>query len=147
MKKTNLWLVAMLLCFSGLAFAAGGNDGKPFPALIASARFVYVTTTDGPPESSEVLPEDRQALADVENEIQRWKGWTLVYRPQDADLILVVMSRGSEDVLWVYERGSLNGTALWWEGQRGGLEVKTMPILRHLESLVDQARAKDEVRH
>ena len=76
------------------------------PRTLANARFVYVAAYDGDQFDSRLLPEDRAAIGRVQDAIQKWGKLTVVYRPQDADIILMVQSRPSEDVLAVYDAHS-----------------------------------------
>jgi len=64
---------------------------KTMPLMVAKARFVMVTTYYGSNLADpRITPEDRQAVADVQNAIQKWKHYQLAYRKSDADIILLV---------------------------------------------------------
>ena len=56
--------------------AAGGamaaEDTPPMPRILANARFVYVTAYDGDQFNLNLLPEDRAAIARVQDAIQKW---------------------------------------------------------------------------
>ena len=75
----------------------------PFPGTLVNARYVYVTSYDGDQFDINLLPEDREAISAVQDAIQKWGKFILVYEPQQADIVLMVMSRPSEDVLAVYD--------------------------------------------
>ena len=62
----------------------------------------------------------------------RWGKLTLVYRPEDADVILVVESRPSEDVLAVYD-AHMPQTYLWRVMGRSGLQKDETPLLSEFE--------------
>lgn len=110
------------------------------PQLVVHARFVYVTSYDGPDYSADVLPEDRQAISDVQDAVMKWGKYTLVYRPEEADLLLVVQKRGSEDVLAVYEAGrGANSTPLWRGMQEGGLDSPEMSLMTRFQKSVEAA--------
>ena len=111
------------------------------PQLAVHARFVYVTSYDGPPWSGNVLPQDRQAIVDVQDSIMKWGKYILVYRPEEADLILIVQRRGSEDVLAVYDNKPFNGTPLWRGMQQGGLDTKEMTLMTKFQRAVEKAEA------
>ena len=82
-------LVVLLLLL--LACATGSPQSKPIvPKLIVTARYVLVTTYYGSEFSPNVIPEDRRAVADIQQAIQKWRRYKLVYRAENADLILVV---------------------------------------------------------
>lgn len=55
-----------------------------------NATYVMVTTYSGDIFSPEVPPEDRHAVQNVQDRIEKWGRYKLVYNPKEADLILVV---------------------------------------------------------
>src|SRR5208283_1933563 len=98
----NFFAAAFLgLALGALSMAADTGAAPPMPRSVANARYVYVRAQDGDQFNPEVLPEDRAAIARVQNAIQKWGKLVVVYQRQDADIILVVQSRASEDVLAV----------------------------------------------
>ena len=59
--------------------------------MIVSARYVLITTYFGDqPSNTRIMTGDRHAVADVQNAIEQWGRYTLVYRVEDADLIILV---------------------------------------------------------
>jgi len=131
-------LFAILMVFTCLALLA--QEPRTMPQLVVQARYVYVTTYDGAPWSGEVLSEDRQAVADVENALQAWGKYIVVYRPGEADLILVVQRRPSEDVLAVYDAKVGGSSIPLWRGMgRGGLDSKELPLLTKFRKAVEKA--------
>ncbi len=144
MKRASFFFlpVLFLALLQPATAQVNGSTSDMIPQLLVSSRYVYVTSWDGSEFSPRVLPEDRQAILDVQDEIKRWNHWAVLYDTYQADLIVVVMRRGSEDVLWIYDARIPSGTPLWWMGQRGGLDSKELPILHRLESLIEQAKAK-----
>ena len=84
-----------------------------FPGTLANARYVYVASYDGDQFNPNLLPEDREAIGSVQNAIQNWGKLTLVYEPSQADIIILVTSRPSEDVLAVYDARGSKGNYLW----------------------------------
>lgn len=140
--KRAWWLLAtLLLLASTLALA---QEPKVMPQLVVHARFVYVTSYDGPSWSGDVLPEDRKAIVDVENALRKWGKYTLVYEPEKADLIFVVQKRGTEDVLAVYDaqRPGVTTATLWRGMQQGGLDTPEMPLVSRFEKSVEAATEK-----
>ena len=110
------------------------------PQLV-SARFVYVTTYDGPPWFSNVLPEDRQAVGDVEDALRAWAKYTVVLRPDEADIILVVQKRPSEDILALYQ---LDASIPLWRGMKeGGLDPKELPLMTNFRKAVETAESQN----
>ena len=83
-RKASLWL---LLVF---ALAVKAEDKNAIPAVIKNATFVYVTTYSGDVFSSDVTPDDRHALQNVQSAIEQWGRYKLVYNRGEADLVLVV---------------------------------------------------------
>ncbi len=110
------------------------------PQLVLNARYVYVTTYDGPPWSSNVLPSDRQAVGDVEAALRAWGKYMVVVRPEEADLIFVVQKRPSEDILAVYQGRPVRSSIPIWRGmQEGGLDSKDMPLMAKFRKSVEAA--------
>jgi hypothetical protein len=146
---SRLALTAVLLATT-LALAApkppkvnSPQNVPPFPGTLVNARYVYVTSYDGDQFDINLLPEDRQAIGAVEDALQKWGKFTLVYEPRQADIVLMVMSRPSEDVLAVYDaRGWPDNQYLWRMMGRGGLQPSETPLLTDLEKAFDQATAK-----
>ena len=146
---SRLVLTAVLLATT-LALAApkppkvnSPQNVPPFPGTLVNARYVYVTSYDGDQFDINLLPEDRQAIGAVEDALQKWGKFTLVYEPRQADIVLMVMSRPSEDVLAVYDaRGWPGNQYLWRMMGRGGLQPSETPLLTDLEKAFDQATAK-----
>src|SRR5438876_6783263 len=66
-----------------------------------STLFPYTTlfrsSYDGDQFDRNLLPEDREAISAVQDSIQKWGKLTLVYRPFDADIIILVTSHPSEE--------------------------------------------------
>ncbi len=135
--------VVCLLLFAAAAALAAPNVGEttvqPFPKTLMNARYVYVTSYDGDQFSGNPLPEDRQAISAVQDAIQEWGRYLIVYRPQDADMILIVQSRPSEDVLAVYDAPVLGSTYLWRAMGRDGLQKGETPLMTQLQQAVEKA--------
>jgi hypothetical protein len=114
----------------------------PFPGTLVNARFIYVTSYDGGQFNPNLLPEDRQAIGTVQDAIQKWGKFILVYEPRQADIVLMVMSRPSEDVLAVYEaHGWPQDNYLWRMTGRSGLQPSEAPLVTDLEKAFEQATA------
>jgi hypothetical protein len=114
-----------------------------FPGTLVNARFVYVTSYDGDQFNINLLPEDRQAIGAVEDALQKWGKFTLVYEPHQADIVLMVTGRPSEDILAVYDaRGWPGNQYLWRMMGRGGLQPTETPLLTNLEKAFERATTK-----
>ncbi len=151
--KTRIGLTAILitgLLATTLALAAPKapkpappQNVPPFPGTLVNARFVYVASYDGDQFNTNLLPDDRQAIAAVEDQLQKWGKFTLVYEPSKADIVLLVMSRPSEDILAVYDaHGWPNNQYLWRMMGRAGLQAGETPLLTNLEKAFEKATAK-----
>ena len=66
--------------------------------------------------------------------IQNWGKLTLVYRPSEADIIILVTGRPSEDVMAVYDgHGGPMGNYLWRVMGRDGLASGETPLVTQFE--------------
>jgi len=146
--KKNIFAIALLtLALTTLSAAAASGNPPQMPRTLANARFVYVAAYDGDQFDPARLPDDRAAIGRVEDAIQKWGKLTVVYRRQDADIILMVESRPSEDVLAVYDahsgdaRSGPSQTYLWRVMGRGGLQKSEIPLFSQFE------KAWDEITH
>ena len=76
----------------------------------------------------------------VQDAIQKWGKFTLVYEPQQADIVLVVMSRPSEDVLAVYDARGWPGNQYRWRMMgRNGLQQSETPFVTDMEKAFEKA--------
>src|SRR5580693_10553568 len=141
-------LVFMLLAATFAVAAPKDTPANPqnvpaFPGTLVNARFVYVTSYDGDQFDPNLFPEDRQAISTVQEALQKWGKFILVYEPHQADIILMVMSRPSEDVLAVYDaHGWPQNQYLWRMMGRSGLQPSEAPLVTNLEKAFEQATAK-----
>ena len=132
-------LTAILIILAMLGTAAAKGNVPQLPRILSNARFVYVTAYDGDQFDPQLLPDDRAAIARVQDAIGKWGKLTLVYRPQDADVILAVQSRPTEDVLAVYDaRVGMSSTYLWRVMARGGLQKSETPLMAQFEKAWDK---------
>jgi hypothetical protein len=143
--KKNIFAMALLsLALALLSTAAAAGNAPQLPRTLANARFVYVMAYDGDQFDPQLLADDRAAIARVQDAIHKWGKLTVVYRPQDADIIMMVESRPSEDVLAVYDghsgdwRSGLSQNYLWRVMGRGGLQKSEMPLFSQFEKAWDK---------
>ena len=129
---------ALLLCVALVGSAMAAKDTPAMPGVLANARFVYVTSYDGDQYSPNILPDDRAAVSRVQDRLQKWGKLTLVYRPQDADIVIAVQSRPSEDVIAVYDAHSASQTYLWRVMGRGGLQKGETPLVSQFEKAFEK---------
>jgi hypothetical protein len=105
-----------------------------FPGILANARYVYVASYDGDQFDLTLLPEDRSAISAVQDAIQKWDKLVIVYRPSEADIIILVTSRPSEDLMAVYDAHPWpSGTYLWRVMGRDGLQSGETPLVTQFE--------------
>lgn len=143
----KVWgVVGLTVLLATLAVAAVPHKAQtapPFPGTLRNARYVYVTSYDGDEFNPSLFPEDRDAIVSVQNAIQKWGKLTLVYRPQDADIVLMVESRPSEDVLAAYDAHLWpSGEYLWRAMGRDGLQAGETPLLTKFEKGFEGVVAK-----
>ena len=135
----------LLLLMTAAALAAPDVQApkvQPFPRTLINARYVYVTAYDGGEFNPNLLPEDRHAISAVQDAIQRWGQYIIVYRPQEADMIVAVQSRPTEDVLAVYDAHLKSSTYLWRAMGRDGLQEGETPLVTQLQQAVEKAEQK-----
>lgn len=134
----RLFLVTISLIMAAAISAAAAPNvsaakAPAFPSVLANAHYVYVASYDGDLYDPNLLPEDRAAIGTVQNAIQSWGKLVLVYKPSDADIIIRVSSRPSEDLMAVYD-AHVSGNFLWRVMARGGLEVGETPLITQFEN-------------
>lgn len=78
-------VACILLCLPAVA-----GKKAPLPALVVNARYVYVTGYNGSEYSTRSFPDDRRAITDIQDGLKKWKKYIVVYKQEDADLILLV---------------------------------------------------------
>jgi hypothetical protein len=139
-------LAAVTLFVASLVWAKPPKTAQtlpPFPGTLVNARFVYVTSYDGDQFDPNLLAEDRDAIGTVQDAMQKWGKFIVVYNPQQADIVLMVMSRPSEDVLAVYDaHGWPQNQYLWRMMGRSGLQSGEAPFVTNLEKAFNQATTK-----
>ena len=89
MKRSLLLLAAVLSV--AFVFSQGKPKKPQVPsALFREARYVYVECPDGGPLTPGLLPEDLQAIWDVETGIHNWSRYVVTPRRDQAELIFLV---------------------------------------------------------
>jgi hypothetical protein len=137
MKRFSL--VAMsLIVMAAISASAAPNPSTAkvpaFPGTLANARYIYVASYDGDQFDPNLLPEDRKAIGAVQDSIQQWDKLKLVYRPSEADIIILVTSRPSEDLMAVYDAHAWpSGNFLWRVMGRDGLQSGETPLVTQFE--------------
>lgn len=135
MKRFFL-LAGSLMVVAALSAAAAPNPtitkSPAFPGTLANARFVYVASYDGNQFDGNLLPEDRDAINAVQSAIQNWGKLMIVYEPSQADIIILVTSRPSEDLMAVYDP-HMPSNFLWRVMGRDGLQSGETPLVTQFE--------------
>ncbi len=137
---TTLLFGLALLATASTLVSATAAEVPAIPGTLSNARFVYVAAYDGDQFDPHLLPDDREAIGRVQDAIQKWGKLTVVYRPQDADIIMLVQSRPSEDVLALYdahrgdEASRPSSMYLWRVMGRGGLQKGEVPLMSQFET-------------
>jgi len=137
-----LGAAVMLFLLSTIVVAAprpAAQTTQPFPATLRNAQYLYVAAYDGDEFNTHLLPEDRDAIVAVQNAIQKWGKLTLVYRLEEADIVLLVESRPSEDILAVYDARQ-TGMYLWRVMGHDGLQAGETPLVTRFETAFDGVR-------
>jgi hypothetical protein len=135
MKRFSLVAISLILAGVSVWAAPNPNTKVPaFPGILANAHYVYVASYDGDQFNPNLLSEDRDAIGAVQNAIQKWGKLTIVYRPSEADVIILVTSRPSEDLMAVYDgHQEPIGNFLWRVMGRDGLQYGETPLVTQFE--------------
>ena len=127
-------LVVMAVISAQAAPNANTAKGPAFPGILANARYVYIASYDGDQFKPSLLPEDREAIGAVQDAIQKWGKLMIAYRPSEADIIILVTSRPSEDLMAVYDAHQWpSGNFLWRVMGRDGLQSGETPLVTQFE--------------
>ena len=143
MKRFSLVaaIIIMMTAISAVAAPKPSIATAPaFPGTLANASYVYVASYDGDQFNTNLLPEDREAISAVQDAIRKWGKLTLVYQPSQADIIILVTSRPSEDILAVYDGHGPRGTYLWRVMGRDGLTSGETPLVTQFEKGFDSVQ-------
>ncbi|MBZ5573385.1 MAG: hypothetical protein LAO09_16075 [Acidobacteriia bacterium] len=144
MKKT-VAVIGLLLFAAAAALARPTYDEtrvQPFPKTLINARYVYVASYDGDQFNASVSPDDRAAIGNVQAALRQWGRYMIVNHPQEADMILLVQSRPSEDVVAVYDAHVPGAIYLWRAMGRDGLKNDQAPLVQQLRQAVEAADNK-----
>jgi hypothetical protein len=84
------WGLVLLLTSALVGQKREKDPTAGFPRAMLHARYVYVTSMTGGEFNISTYPEDRAAIDTVQDALQKWGRYTLVYKPEDAELIFNV---------------------------------------------------------
>jgi len=140
MKRSLILTVVWLLLAGTVLAKQSPRAVPPFPGTLINASYVYVTSYDGDQSNPNLLPEDRDAISAAQDAIQKWGKFILVYKPQEADIVLMVQSRATEDVLAVYNAHDWpQNNYLWRVTAQGGLQKNETPLMTDLRAAFEKA--------
>jgi len=116
MKRFSLVAVTLVL-LAAISAAAAPNveyrERASFPRHSANARYVYVASYDGDQFDQNLVPEDRNAIRSVQDPFKSGQTGDCV-PASEADMIILVTSRSSEDLMAVYDAHPWpSGSYLW----------------------------------
>jgi hypothetical protein len=82
--------VLLLVLLPTVALAQHKTKKPIVPAIFKNAQYVYVEAVDGQEFDPGLNPDDRQAIADVQDALRQWDRYTLTTRREDANIVIVV---------------------------------------------------------
>ena len=82
--------VALALIVAAPLALAKDKKKTDLPAVFNNARYVYVEAEDGDIMNPRLFPEDREAIADVQDELKDWNRYAVALNQSDAELVMVV---------------------------------------------------------
>ena len=83
-------IAVLLLLLPALMQAQKKPKKQIVPAVFAQARYAYVEAVDGNEFDPRVIPEDREAIANIANAIRAWGRYSLTMHREEADMVFVV---------------------------------------------------------
>jgi hypothetical protein len=90
--KRRLFFLLLLgpVSFSIVTQAKAKNQKVDLPAVFKNAQYVYVEAYDGDALNPHLVPDDRQAIYNVEQHLKDWHRYSIVYQRDRADLVFLV---------------------------------------------------------
>lgn len=82
--------IAVLLALVAPLALAKDKKKDTLPAVFSNAHYVYVQCEDGDIMKPGLFPEDRDAIANVQDALKDWNRYSLTLDRKDADLIIIV---------------------------------------------------------
>ena len=137
MKRFQMIAIISMLLMGMAAWAQpkeSAANAPAFPGALSAARYVYVSSYDGSQFNPDTLLDDQKAVGAVQDALRKWGKLMVVTRRSEADIVILVLSRPSEDVLAVYDgRQPLSGNYLWRVTAPGGLQAGETPLVTQFE--------------
>jgi hypothetical protein len=82
--------LALVLLLLPALLPAQSNKKKSVSGAFNNARYAWVESMDGDAFKPSLLPEDRQAISDVEDALRTWNRYALTARRSEAELVFIV---------------------------------------------------------
>ena len=90
MKRRLFLLLLGSLSLSIVAQAKPKNQKVDLPAVFKNAQYVYVEAYAGDIFNPNLVPDDREAIYNVEQRLKDWHRYRLAYQRNQADLVFLV---------------------------------------------------------
>ena len=133
---------AITMCVSAQA-RQNATKASPLPGTLAAARTVYVGPYEGNPVARTMTREDQVAVGAVQDALRSWGKLMVVPSANGADIVILVTSRPSEDVLDVYDGHQFpRGNYLWRVSAAGGLQAGETPLVTQFEKAFEDVQKK-----
>jgi hypothetical protein len=140
-KRFSAVMGLLLLLAAGAMATSSASQSRilVFPKALTNVRYVYVSAFDGDEFNPNLLPEDRSAIVNVQDALRQWGRYVIVYNRDQADMVLMVQSRPTEDVLEAYDAHHPGADYLWRTMGRDGLGKGETPLVSQLRQAVETA--------
>lgn len=87
----SAWLTLSVLVISVASAQTPAKKQEQVPtAILLNSRYVYVEAWDGDLFNPHLLPEDRQAILDVQNALRDWNRYLITDKRRGAEILVVV---------------------------------------------------------
>jgi hypothetical protein len=146
MKRFSILAVVAVSLITTCVWAQAQQNAtkvSPLPGVLASARTVYVGPYQGNQSIRTMTREDQVAVGAVQDALRKWGKLMVVPRANGADIVILVTSRPSEDVLDVYDGHQFpSGNYLWRVTATGGLQAGETPLVTQFENAFENLSKK-----
>ena len=88
--KSVTRIALVLLLLPSILVAQTAKKKPTAPAAFRNARYAWVEAFNGDEFTPRVIPEDRQAIGDVEDALRDWNRYSLTTSRGEADLVFIV---------------------------------------------------------
>ncbi len=88
--RRHWFCLALVLLLPAALHSKEKDPTAGFPRSLLHAQYVYVTSMTGDAYNPSTVTEDRDAIQRVEEAIRKWGRYTIVMRPEQADIVFRV---------------------------------------------------------